>query len=569
MLSTYVALVLILLVGIVAARALSSRDRYLECIALSLFIAASAVGLPCVAFALIFDVMVSPELLAIVALAELAILFTYARRVSALRFKKPDLMVFACAILVCIAWGMLHHNGWEVDSYSPRVYEVTALRMTTETGFQRGFLENVKCDDSREPDCLHLCKEKGMADDCIERQQALLNNPLGAHPPGTAVYLIPFALLFGSHGFTMASIITGLLLFLFTYLLFERMYPNRVLGIISAFIMTLNPFIIRFIMNHSHLIGLLFITALLYVMHASTTQGRYVFIAYISAFAVLIRPEYLLMLAVFFPYLYLIEKRNTVRPYAVLVLIFIFGLVPLALWNTAISGKPFMHHSQMIDPGSFNEIEGEPYNDYSFLGLDFHFSGSLNFPFQKKLYRSPGWPYPQPIMAPLIFLNSFGLIFIGIAGVGVFKGCTRHMLLRVLICAGVLWFLFLSVMESIDDGLTYMFYLPLTLILALGAPLALQLRKRDIAIFFITIMACVVFIKSAPLLEVPPDPYEFTRFQVRYLDYNISVESPESIEQMRQEYAVLHLFPQYDVKKRVSPEYDPHMKRYYTRVEAE
>ncbi len=287
---------------------------------------------------------------------------------------------------------------------------------------------------------------------------------------GTAIIFAPWFLFFNTFGFRLLFALSGVIIFLFSLLTIRLLTKNPAVYIFSAAIATLNSYILSINNLNPNIIGMIFISILLYLLLRENSNGLIIGLIY----GVLggIRNESILFLPAII-YKLSTSSNNKTRANLLFILGAFITIAPILYWNNYAFGNPFMH------PTQFPALEGfRPEFEHKFLFWKFNFNGMLNYPFFNKVIRTPYFSFPTFLLLPLTLISSFGIILFSLILTG--AACLFKKFRRIFIFLA-LWFtpmyLLLSVQENWSE-------LKMTFILLVFNPLILYLSLGLENLFF-------------------------------------------------------------------------------------
>lgn len=337
---------------------------------------------------------------------------------------------------------------------------------------------------------------------------------------GTAIFFAPWFLIFNAFGFRLLFALSGVMIFLFSLLTIRLFTKNPAVYIFSASLAALNYYILSINNLNPNIIGMLFISVLLYLLIIENPNGFIIGLIY----GVLggIRNESILFLPAIIYKLSTSSNNKATR-----ILFFILGafitISPILYWNNYAFGNPFMHPTQFPALGGFR-----PEFEHRFLFWKFNFNGMLNYPFYHKIIRTPYFSFPTFLLLPLTLISSFGIILFVLIFTGaicLFKKFRREFIFFAL------WFtpmyLLLSVQENWSElKMTFILLVfnPLILCLSLGLDNIFANQNNSKNIFKIASFSIIIFLITKLLFysNFEVDLRWYTRFPRAIKGVNIS-----------------------------------------------
>lgn len=466
--------------------------------------------------------------------------------------------------MIGFIWLRSFSPGWIIDDFVPREYELAAFRMLGFPKIAYGLPENLICkSDEKHIDCPQTCTDPGDTKNCIIEQQAFLNNSLETKTLGVSVIIAPFLLFFGLYGLYVLILILGVIFLILVYL-----YSNTIIGdfkysLLVALIFCLNPFILGHIYFSSHLIAFLFFLA---ALNSYQEEKRSLFLPTILyALTLSFRTEYILIIPLIFGTA--LKRKINKGNFILIVVISLIILSPQLYWNHYLSGNPLKHPSQIINPDAFAKVIGSPYCEHEIMGYRFNFSGNLNYPFQDKIYRTPDNPYPSFLFILFILISSFGLLLLSAAIVGIVILYIKYTKSRLMMIISLVWAIFLSVMQSIDNIMGFIFYIPLIIVICLGIVVSIKeiCSKKVIAAILLTLIIVSSLIDYVSKINFEADPLEIARFKKAKNISETQDDDLQIVAMLKQEYTGKNLFPDY--RQKISFKRSHNLKGYYLKQE--
>jgi hypothetical protein len=337
---------------------------------------------------------------------------------------------------------------------------------------------------------------------------------------GGAIIFTPWFIFFNIFGFRLFFALSAVIIAIFVFLAAQLLFKKFSISLFSAIAAVLNSYILSINNLNPNLIGMMFISILLYLLLKESPGGFVIGLVYGTLGG--IRNEAVL----FFPaiiYRIFVSSDKRMREITLFTLGTIITILPILYWNYYAFGDPFMHPTQFPGLGGFR-----PVFEHRFLFWKFDFNGMLNYPFYHKAIRTPYFAFPVFLLLPLALISSLGIIlsaFIFIGAVNLFK---KHRQVFIFI---MLWFvpmyLLLSVQENWSNlKMTFllMYLNPLLIFMAGGIEGLIAQGALLKRITRVTILTIILFsmVKLCYLLNFEVDERWYARFPRAVKGVNIS-----------------------------------------------
>ena len=234
---------------------------------------------------------------------------------------------------------------------------------------------------------------------------------------------------------------------------------------------------------------------------------------------------------------------------------FVLAVIPVLLrYKLAYGSLVYHEHFSYIPP-----------LPYSFLGIDFSFSGFLNWPLNEALIRSPYNAYPNLVILPLSVLEHFGVILFSVALLGLWamrQEARNIFRLCLLFGAPIVAFLALNEnwIEKDKWEIVIMTYLPLYLAVGFGVHWLFSRKKSWHLLAGFGLTVALVLGGRALLLRVdaPADQRLFDVYAAKGIP--LLEEDAAYVELERYAFHELDWWPAQhrQVKKRLQAQVNPH-----------
>lgn len=274
---------------------------------------------------------------------------------------------------------------------------------------------------------------------------------------GGAIIFTPWYLLFNIFGFRFFFAISGVLIAAFAFLISQLLFKNFYINAFCAVIAALNSYILSINNLNPNILGLMIISALIYLLLEETPNGLIIGLVYGALGG--IRNESILFLPAIIYKLFISSPKKG-REIALFFMGSFIAIAPILYWNKYAFGNPFMHPTQFPGLGGFR-----PVFEHRFLFWKFDFNGMLNYPFYHKIIRSPYFSFPTFLLLPLTLISSFGIIIFSLIFTGAVNLFKRHRQLFIFL---MLWFLPMYILLSAQENWSN---LKMTFLLMLFSPL--------------------------------------------------------------------------------------------------
>ncbi|MBU1864213.1 MAG: glycosyltransferase family 39 protein [Candidatus Omnitrophica bacterium] len=247
---------------------------------------------------------------------------------------------------------------------------------------------------------------------------------------GSAIICAPFTLFFNQFGFRLLYALVITLISLFMYLAIYQIIPKFGIALCTSLIATLNSYLISIHTLNPNVIGMFFISLLLYLLVLEKKDWFLIGILFgilggVRNVAILFAPAFIFKLLTNGNQ----KKKNCTLFFAGALI----AILPILYWKQYAYGNIFIHPSQ------FSHHEGfRPAFEHSFLFWKFKFNGMFNFPFHEKIVRTPYFPFPTFLTLPLTIISSLGIILTSLMVTGFFYSFKRNKKEALFL---ILWFL--------------------------------------------------------------------------------------------------------------------------------
>jgi len=371
---------------------------------------------------------------------------------------------------------------------------------------------------------------------------------------GAAILFSPWAAFFNLFGFRLFFALTITLIAYFILRTTQLFSSRTGLGIFSVLAATCNSYFLSLNKLNPNILGMMLISLLLYLLLSKKTPWLITGMVYgvlcgVRETGVLFFPAILYQLLIISSN----RKRDTV--------LFIFGalitLAPLLYWNKFAFGGIFTH------PTQFHGLEGfRPVFAHKFLFWKFDFNGMLNYPFYEKIVRTPYFAFPVFFLLPLVFINSFGIIFSALVIFGLMRLFREQKAVFIFL---LLWFiptyLLFCAMENwstLKTTFLLLFLNPLVIFMSKGAEWLLVHRRRSAEkILQLLALSLLIFlaVKCLFYIDFPADPRWYMRFprvlrggEISYIGYDLRTkkEDPQELRLQKRELTMANLLPRFD-----------------------
>ena len=327
---------------------------------------------------------------------------------------------------------------------------------------------------------------------------------------GTAVMFAPWFAFFKLFGFRLLFAISILLTAVFIYLTLRLFNISFAISIFLSLISVLNPYLLSLNKLNPNLIGMMFISFLIYLILSKNTSWLLIGIIY-GIFGG-VRNEGILFLPAILFFIFT-SGQNRTRAFLLFLGGAFIAILPILYWNHFAFGNILMH------PTQFKGLEGfRPTFQHQLLFWRFNFNGMFNWPLYSQIVRTPYFAFPVFLFLPLLLINSFGIILITFMLNGLIQALKDR--LRIFIFL-ILWllpiYILISAMENWSELKTTFILLclnPIIIFMALGLKeLTSNITSKKYIIRTICIMAIIwSAVRLLILCDFPADPRWYVRF---------------------------------------------------------
>lgn len=327
---------------------------------------------------------------------------------------------------------------------------------------------------------------------------------------GTAILFAPWFVFFKFFGFRLLFALSILLSAVFAYLTFRLLNIGFGISILLSLILVLNPYLLSLDKLNPNLIGMMFISLLLYLILSRKTSWLLIGLVYGILGGV--RNEGILFLPAILFFIFTSPEKRTKNSLLFLTGAFI-AILPILYWNHFAFGNILTH------PTQFKGLEGfRPTFEHKFLFWKFNFNGMFNWPLYSRIVRTPFFAFPVFLLLPLILINSFGVILIALMFNGLIRMFRERSRIFIFL---ILWFLpfytLISAMENWSQLKTTFILLCLNPIIIFISSGLEELTHKLTSAKYIIRTACIIAIiwsavRLLALCDFPADPRWYVRF---------------------------------------------------------
>lgn len=337
---------------------------------------------------------------------------------------------------------------------------------------------------------------------------------------GGAIIFAPWFVFFNIFGFRFLFAVSGVLIFVFCFLITRLLTDRFGVCVFSGIIASLNSYILSINNLNPNILGMMIISVLIFLLIRESPEGFISGLLY-GALGGIRNEAVLFFPAILYRFFSSSEKKG--KEAALFVLGTLITIAPILYWNYYAFGNPFMHPTQSP------RLEGfRPVFEHQFLFWKFNFNGMLNFPFYDKIVRTPYFPFPTFFLLPLTLISSFGIIISVFAYEGITGLFKKHRRAFIFL---VLWllpmYLLLSVQENWSNlKMTFLLLClnPIVILVSAGLENILSARLILSRIAKIALLSALLFIavRAVSYFDFSADERWYTRFPRAVKGTNIS-----------------------------------------------
>ena len=327
---------------------------------------------------------------------------------------------------------------------------------------------------------------------------------------GTGIMFAPWFTFFNLFGFRLLFAISILLTAMFIYLTLRLLNIGFMISVFLSFISVLNPYMFSLDKLNPNIIGMMFISIILYLILSKNTS--WLLIGLIYGIFGGVRNEGILFLPAILFFLLTSSERKTKDFFLFLSGTFI-TILPILYWNYFAFGNILMH------PTQFKGLEGfRPTFEHKLLFWKFNFNGMFNWPLYSQIVRTPYFAFPVFLLLPLILVNSFGIILIAFMFNGAWRIFKDRLRLFIFLMLWLLpFYLLLCSMENWSELKSTFILLcinPIIIFIALGLnELSAGINSMKYIIRTICFIAIIwSIVRLLFLCNFPADPRWYARF---------------------------------------------------------
>lgn len=373
---------------------------------------------------------------------------------------------------------------------------------------------------------------------------------------GTGIMFAPWFLFFKFFGFRLLFALNGLLIAVFVFLTMRLFTDRFTVCLFAAAAATLNPYMISLNKLNPNIIGMMFISILLYLI--LSRKAGWLLIGLVYGIFGGVRNEGILFLPAIFYYLFYSSERKFKDSLLFIGAAFI-TIIPILYWNYFAFGNMFMH------PTQFQGLEGfRPTFEHRFLLWKFNFNGMFNWPLYSQVVRTPYFAFPVFLLLPLILVNSFGVILsaLTLTGIAVLFREKRELLIFLMLWMLPMYML-LSLMENWSELKTTFLLLclnPIIMFMSFGLK---DLLEKAYSRKYLTLTLCLIAIiwsavRLSFLTDFQADPRWYARFprvlqkgEISFIGDDLRTKPEDPIEILAQKKGLTSgwLIPRISVQK--------------------